>query len=189
MRFVIVICCLSVGMLTACHNSSTENKEQPQETAAPKAAPTSVLTKEGTNELIVLLGNYYALKDAFVASDAHKTITTATALNASVDSLMKMVKDTSYNVDAYMKDIKSASQEIMTTDQDIEKQRVPFEKISDAVYALLKNAQLKNAGVYRQYCPMAFDDKGAYWLSNEEKIRNPYFGDKMLTCGEVTENF
>jgi len=34
---------------------------------------------------------------------------------------------------------------------------------------------------------MAFDGKGGYWLSNSKEIRNPYFGDIMLACGEVTE--
>jgi Cu(I)/Ag(I) efflux system membrane fusion protein len=34
---------------------------------------------------------------------------------------------------------------------------------------------------------MAFDNKGAYWLSDQAKIRNPYFGDKMLECGEVKD--
>ena len=34
---------------------------------------------------------------------------------------------------------------------------------------------------------MAFDNQGAYWLSNAKQIRNPYFGEKMLTCGEVKE--
>jgi Cu(I)/Ag(I) efflux system membrane fusion protein len=34
---------------------------------------------------------------------------------------------------------------------------------------------------------MAFNDKGAYWLSNISKIKNPYYGKKMLTCGEVAQ--
>ena len=34
---------------------------------------------------------------------------------------------------------------------------------------------------------MAGNDKGAYWLSKESKIKNPYFGDEMLTCGSVKE--
>jgi len=41
-----------------------------------------------------------------------------------------------------------------------------------------------NTPRYYQYCPMAFDNKGAYWISNETEIRNPYFGEKMLKCGE-----
>jgi Cu(I)/Ag(I) efflux system membrane fusion protein len=43
--------------------------------------------------------------------------------------------------------------------------------------------------VYKEYCPMAFDNKGAYWLSESEEIRNPYFGKSMLTCGEVTTTY
>ena len=38
---------------------------------------------------------------------------------------------------------------------------------------------------YRQFCPMAFDFKGAFWLSDSEEILNPYFGEEMLTCGNV----
>ena len=32
---------------------------------------------------------------------------------------------------------------------------------------------------------MADNDKGADWLSKEEPIINPYFGESMLSCGEV----
>jgi len=66
--------------------------------------------------------------------------------------------------------------------------RTSFEKVSDNMFALLKKADLKNANVYRQYCPMAFNDKGAFWLAEESEIRNPYFGKKMLECGEVTDS-
>jgi Cu(I)/Ag(I) efflux system membrane fusion protein len=34
---------------------------------------------------------------------------------------------------------------------------------------------------------MADDFKGADWLSLSDEIRNPYFGDQMLRCGEVTK--
>jgi len=34
---------------------------------------------------------------------------------------------------------------------------------------------------------MADNNKGAYWLSKEEKVFNPYFGDAMLKCGEVKQ--
>jgi hypothetical protein len=32
---------------------------------------------------------------------------------------------------------------------------------------------------------MAFNNKGAYWISSSKDILNPYFGDKMLKCGRV----
>ena len=52
---------------------------------------------------------------------------------------------------------------------------------------LLKKDGLSNGEVYVQYCPMAFNDKGASWISSSKEIRNPYFGDKMMNCGEVKE--
>jgi Cu(I)/Ag(I) efflux system membrane fusion protein len=73
------------------------------------------------------------------------------------------------------------------TSKSIEQQRAIFETISDNMYELV--ASMKPAGVatYKQYCPMAFNDKGAYWLSDTSYIQNPYFGKKMLICGEVQE--
>ncbi|MEZ6187771.1 MAG: DUF3347 domain-containing protein [Planctomycetota bacterium] len=36
---------------------------------------------------------------------------------------------------------------------------------------------------------MAFENRGARWLQAEDGVLNPYFGARMLTCGEVTERF
>ncbi len=37
-------------------------------------------------------------------------------------------------------------------------------------------------------CPMAFDNKGAEWLQQSDKIANPYFGQAMPGCGEKVED-
>ena len=39
--------------------------------------------------------------------------------------------------------------------------------------------------LYQQYCPMYNNNKGGMWLSASEEIKNPYYGAKMLNCGEV----
>lgn len=46
---------------------------------------------------------------------------------------------------------------------------------------------MAEAELYVEYCPMAFDNKGAVWVSSTKEVRNPYFGEKMLNCGEVKE--
>jgi len=43
--------------------------------------------------------------------------------------------------------------------------------------------------LYHDHCPMYDNNKGAMWLSETREIRNPYFGDKMMTCGSVKEMF
>ncbi|MHA6278555.1 DUF3347 domain-containing protein [Salinimicrobium sp. CAU 1759] len=70
--------------------------------------------------------------------------------------------------------------------QDIKEQRTAFEDLSMAMEEMLRGS-LRSGEVYKQFCPMAFDGKGAYWLSASQEIRNPYYGDKMLKCGRVED--
>ena len=75
----------------------------------------------------------------------------------------------------------------MLGENDIEKKRESFEMISNAFYDMFRVIKPAGVTIYYQYCPRAFENKGAYWLSNADSIRNPYFGKKMLTCGETKE--
>jgi len=68
--------------------------------------------------------------------------------------------------------------------EDIEKARKLFEVLSRDISLLAKYFGPFKEDLFIQFCPMA-GDKGAYWLSNSDKIRNPYFGESMLGCGEV----
>ena len=69
---------------------------------------------------------------------------------------------------------------------DLKEQRNHFKNLS--IY--LTNA-IEVFGIHEKvfvsFCPMADDNKGAYWLSKEENVINPYFGNAMLTCGEIKQ--
>ena len=83
------------------------------------------------------------------------------------------------------KEIKASIISISST-LDIKEQRNHFKNLSFN----LTNAVLVfgvNERVYSQFCPMADNNKGAYWLSKEEKVLNPYFGNEMLTCGSLEQ--
>ena len=75
----------------------------------------------------------------------------------------------------------------ITNAADIEAQRLAYENISNEMISFMKKEGLSTGELYVAHCPMAFNDKGASWISNTKEIRNPYFGDKMLGCGEVKE--
>lgn len=73
--------------------------------------------------------------------------------------------------------------------KDIEEKRSYFSHISEIVYCTVKSFSLKDdMELYATYCPMAFDGKGAYWISETKTIKNPYFGAKMMNCGTVEED-
>lgn len=84
------------------------------------------------------------------------------------------------------KQLKAVSQLISLT-KDITKQRDFMVTLTDETDKLISNSAITSGEVYRQFCPMAFDGTGGYWLSDSKEIRNPYYGDKMLKCGVVKE--
>lgn len=82
--------------------------------------------------------------------------------------------------------MQQASQAIAAT-EDIDQQRIHFQKISNLLIALIRQHALDQIGnAYVVHCPMAFDDTGGDWLSSRPEVLNPYFGDTMLRCGSVT---
>ena len=131
---------------------------------------------------------YLKLSDAFVASDADKVIQEAGQISKTLGTF-----NTDGLNDAAGQAWKSASTEIeialrdIGTSHDVEIQRAAFSTISNQMYQLIKDFGITDQKAYYTYCPMAFNDKGGYWISSKEEIRNPYFGDKMLTCGVVKE--
>jgi len=75
----------------------------------------------------------------------------------------------------------------MMESNDISDQRVSFAEFNSTFYNSLKTFGLHHGTVYYQYCPMTNGDKGAFWLSTFKEIKNPYFGEVMLSCGETRE--
>lgn len=66
--------------------------------------------------------------------------------------------------------------------------RKSFKPLSDDLYSALKSFQLKmDVPLYRMHCPMAFDNTGADWLQDHDRLQNPYFGAAMLRCGDQVE--
>jgi hypothetical protein len=69
----------------------------------------------------------------------------------------------------------------------LENKRSYFSHISEIVYCTIKSFGLKQGNLFAIFCPMAFDGKGAYWISKSKTIQNPYLGSKMPACWEVKE--
>lgn len=79
--------------------------------------------------------------------------------------------------------LKTLAQDIASTD-NLEAQRASFSEFTNEIEGLL-TSNIEKGTIYKQYCPMAFNNQGGYWFSDVEEIQNPYFGEKMLKCGSV----
>jgi hypothetical protein len=165
-----------------------KHEEKPDVTRTEAGKPQFTVDEIFRRQLTTVFDSYVQLKDAFVSSNAEKVKKEASKTQDALKKVdMKLVKGAAHNDwMTYVGDMESSLTSIAGAG-DIEAQRTEFSKLSNALYKAIKAYGLSERTAYYEFCPMAFDDKGAFWLSDESKIRNPYFGDKMLTCGSVEE--
>ncbi|WP_435355459.1 DUF3347 domain-containing protein [Emticicia sp. SJ17W-69] len=133
-----------------------------------------------TNELLTA---YYAVKDALVATDAKKASIEAKTFLAKLDAIdeSKMTAEQK----SFFKTLNgklSNDAEHINESKDAEHQREHFGDLSTNLVNLVK-AFGSSDDAFVQYCPMVKKS----WLSNNKAVKNPYYGNKMLTCGKVTE--
>ena len=146
------------------------------------------VSKDFQNQLKAVFNDYIKLKNALVKDDSNSVISESKRLvdNLSkVDMKLLIDKEAHNHWMSLENEIKTAAISISNA-SDIKGQRNHFKQLSSH----LTNAILLfgvNEKVYNQFCPMADNNNGAYWLSKEEKVINPYYGDAMLTCGEVKQ--
>jgi Cu(I)/Ag(I) efflux system membrane fusion protein len=193
--FSLIAILASLIFFTQCGGSKTEDtQDEHAESAADSdemvAADEPQFAVDATfqEQLVRTFQAYLKVKDAFVATDAALVKTEARNLKAILKAIdPKMLSGPALNDwSNYANNIDMSLVEILATD-DIEAQRTAFSALSDNLYKSIKAYGLGTATAYYEFCPMAFNDQGAYWLSDNKEIRNPYFGDKMLTCGRVAE--
>ncbi|WBX71388.1 efflux RND transporter periplasmic adaptor subunit [Tenacibaculum retecalamus] len=132
-------------------------------------------------QLKMVFNSYIKLKDALIKDDANNTLENL----AKVE--MKLLKDKKAHTNwmTLKNNIKSSVSSISDT-ADIIEQRSHFKYLSINLINAIETFGI-NEKVYSQFCPMADNDNDAYWLSIEEKVLNPYFGDAMLKCGSVKQ--
>lgn len=168
---------LSVGMLafSACSTATDKKADENNTTdssAATTATPvTKAVFEDPKGEPVY--ENYLQLKDALIKGNAAEAQTAAAALQTAL-------------TDAGNSKGADLSGKIASTDK-LDAQRAELEGLSAEVETVVKASKIKGGVIYKQYCPMANGGKGGYWLSSNSDIRNPYYGDEMLNCGETKE--
>lgn len=133
------------------------------------------------NSLQSSLSSYLDLKDALVASDVQTASEEAAEMLGTLPEMRpewgEGERETLLTFERVLHRISKAT--------DLKAQRTQFRLLSEALIEIAKPLGTARVPLYLQYCPMANDNKGAYWISRDSSIRNPYYGDAMLTCGEV----
>lgn len=139
-------------------------------------------------QLAMVVDEYQKLKEALVETDASAAATAASGVlnvtgEVNADILEADAKD-------YWMQQRQAMEEplnAIASAGDIEVQREHFSELTAPMKQSIAAFGVGDNTFFVQYCPMAFNNEGATWISDEEAVRNPYFGGKMLKCGSVQE--
>ena len=190
----LLILLFSAIMLVQC-----AEKKQTQEQGAPEAAAvdTAQVSAAGPQfdvaaafrqQLSAVFTAYVSLKEALIASDMAQARSGAEATRQALKNVDMSLLSGPAHQDwmNHAAGLESSLSSIHGA-KDLEAQRTAFSALSDHLYKSIKAYGLDGNTAYYDFCPMAFNNKGGYWLSDQEQIRNPYLGDQMLTCGSIRE--
>ncbi len=130
------------------------------------------------------MGAYLAIKDKLVNDDKN-IANEIKALQTKLKKVdMALIFDDAHNL--WMDNLEKMTKTLSKMKQSvsIKEQRSLLGELTLAMNNSVENLGIimpKGTTLYYDYCPMA----KSYWYSTEKAIKNPYFGSKMLKCGEV----
>lgn len=156
--------CTNTTDKTVGNTQEVEETESTEQTSQPKFADTKL------NEVYQ---HYIHLKTALVNDD-----------NKEADNGAKMLENALKDA-GMTAELKLAT--VLSNAKDVKAKREQLTPLSNALANAFKKSKITSGSIYKQYCPMANDGKGGYWLASESKINNPYYGASMLKCGSVEE--
>lgn len=170
---------------TACNSSGSGSGDEDTTLVKMKVEVSS----ETASEVNDFLQSYFRLKNVLVEDDVEAAPEKSKDLWTQINQIsVENIEDEAQRKEVEQEVLNLRNLiSLLQEDTSLADIRTTFEDLSYGTYSLIKSAGLKDATVYRTYCPMAFDDKGAYWLSESSSVTNPYFGHQMINCGEVKE--
>lgn len=178
MKTYILLVALATTTLVAFGNTQKANAK------ANAKAETSTMVKPENAGMDAVITYYLKIKNALTADKSKEAAKAGGQLKTALVNLGK--QEMTKKQKAAYEDISAAAEEnaehISENGGDIDHQREHFQSLSEGIYILVKVFGTSQT-LYKDYCPM----EKAIWLSEFKKIKNPYLGQSMPTCGTVKE--
>jgi hypothetical protein len=176
----------------SCGNNANKENNESHEHHEEATATTNIETFKDVDATISsqfnrMVEHYIHLKNGMVASNSSEAKAGAKGMLDAITTIdtLKLTTEQKPVFNAQIAQIKEDLNHIIDND-DIEHQRGHLNSLSKSIYNLIKSFGSEKT-LYYQFCPMANNNNGGHWISEIEEVKNPYFGDEMLNCGEVKE--
>lgn len=170
------------------HDMSTMSDSAAMGNMATDKEITVTEAKKSSADLTELYSHYTHLTFALSGDDDKEAVSAAKGILVSFPKIDKNgFSDEQKKEFAELEaSIREHAEHIADNAGKIDHQREHLDIMSTDFYDLLKDFGTPKP-VYKVFCPMYNDKKGAFWLSDSREVKNPYYGKEMLSCGEVQE--
>ncbi len=179
----IAITASTLLILSACNQTAEKQTEQvsTETEVTEQSTPT-------TGDFTELFAHNQHLTFALSSDNAKEAVTAAKAIltvlpTIKTDSFDAAQKKTYDDIAA---DIKEHAEHIADNGGNIVHQREHLVLLSKDFYDIAKTFGTAKP-VYKIFCSMYENNKGAYWISDTKEVKNPYYGASMIDCGVVEE--
>ena len=183
--------------LAACKNTNNnpvENQKINKDTVLVKPQSDTVTTPsvvDVNNPVSIkeIVSTYIQLKNAFTRDNTNAAATSGISLEAAFKNFDKtgLAVQQKKVFEDVADDAKEHAEHIGKNGGNIAHQREHFEMLSKDMADLIKTFGNGGQTLYKDFCPMYNDGKGAYWISETKDIKNPYLGKAMPACGTMKE--
>lgn len=187
--FSFIIALAAVGF-TACNSS------EKSDTSSSTVADEKIIIEKDSNtdasSSTIVLGevydSYFALIDALTNDDGEAAQTAAKVLHQAIVNVpkdeMNAIEQDLW--DNYNRKLSYDTKHIMDI-YETPHQREHLVSLSKNMFEVMQEIE-PGRTVYYQECPMYDNNKGGVWVSEHAQIKNPYFGQSMLDCGETIDS-
>jgi hypothetical protein len=176
-------------IFTACgNNNSKQGSSKNSDTTTQTSNANNSNEQKSSGAINDVVSGYLKLKDALANDNGNDAASAAKEMGevwAKVDG-STLTPDQKKIYDDVKDDIKEHAEHIGENGSNIEHQREHFDLLSQDMIDLVRAAGSSRT-LYKEFCPMYNNKKGASWLNETKEIKNPYYGKKMPECGEVKE--
>ncbi|MDO7171126.1 efflux RND transporter periplasmic adaptor subunit [Mariniflexile sp. AS56] len=158
------------------------------ETSKKKETKSISVNQKAKDALKPVISEYMSLSDALVNDDLAAAKKAGNKLLKAVEGVnMGLFTGESHTVWMDLSGNLKKGLEHVNHFSSLDDFRKSLGQISDAVINLEITFKPNKGTLYVMHCPMANSNKGGDWLSTSKEVKNPYYGQAMLTCGEVSK--
>ena len=143
---------------------------------------------EFQKQIETVVDHYLSLQAALAQDKDEQAGSVAAQLQKALASVdMKLLVGDGHML--WMKHLKSLQPVIdqLLKANDIKTRREAFALLSEALAQTVPAFGVDAKPLFQLRCPMAFNNRGATWIQSDKDVRNPYFGQQMLKCGDVVK--